>query len=106
MSVESSKNSKKNWFSFLQLLNYNKLIVEQKEVILTKEQLNKMNWTRIESELLNKWSHNMNLETDHAKIVMKSSAVLQFTFKKRLKSSKHENYSFAIKTSDVRRSRT
>jgi len=48
----------------------------------------------------------MNLEIDHAKIVMKSSAVLQFTFKRRLKSSKHENHSFAIKTSDVRRSRS
>lgn len=92
--------------SFSQSLNYNKLTAEQKEVMLTEEQLNKINWTRIEFKSLTEWSHNMNLKIDHAETVMKSSTVLQFTFKRRSRSSEHENHSFSTKISDVRRSRS
>ncbi len=74
--------------------------------MLIEEQLNKMNWTRIESELLSKQSQNMNLEINHAETVIKSSTVLQFTFKRRSRSSEHENHSFVTKTSDVRKLRS
>jgi len=72
-------------------LNYEKLITEQKRLILIEEQLNRMSWMRIKSELLKEWSRNMSLKINHVETVMNSSIVLQFAFKKRSRMSEYEN---------------
>ncbi len=87
--------------SFSQSLNYKKLITEQKKLMLIEEQLNRMSWMRIEPKLLKEWSRNMNLKLNHVETVINSSAVLQFMFERKLRTSKHKNYSFVTETNDV-----
>ena len=43
----------------------------------------------------------MNLKLNHVETVINSSAVLQFMFERKLRTSKHKNYSFATKISNV-----
>jgi len=43
----------------------------------------------------------MNLKLNHVETVMSSSAVLQFMFERKSRTSKHENYSFITETNDV-----
>jgi len=76
----------KDWvviFSFSQLTDFDKLIANQIEVMLTNEKLNHMNWRRVESDLLCEHISDMILKTDHVETVFSSSAVLQFNFERR-----------------------
>ncbi len=73
-------------FSFLQFINFNKLIANQIEVMLINKKLNHMNWRWVKSDLLCEYISNMILKTDHVETVFSSSAVLQFNFKRRSRS--------------------
>ncbi len=73
-------------FSFLQFINFNKLIANQIEVMLINKKLNHMNWRWVRFDLLCEYISNMILKTDHVETVFSSSAVLQFNFKRRSRS--------------------
>ena len=70
-------------FSFSQFTNFNKLIINQIEVILTNKKLNHMNWRWVKSDLLCKCISDMTLKTNHVETVFSSSAILQFNFKRK-----------------------
>ena len=101
-------------FSFSQFTDFNKLIANQIEVMLTNEKLNHMNWRRVESGLLCEHISDMILKTNHVETVFDSSAVLQFNFERRSRSSilslqsrrssvvsKNEDSHFMLTASDV-----
>ncbi len=79
----------KDWvliFSFLQFINFNKLIMNQLKVMLMNKKLNYMNWRWIKFDVLCKHISDMILKTDHVETVFNSLAVLQFNFKRRSRS--------------------
>ena len=73
-------------FSFSQLTDFNKLITNQIEVMLTNEKLDHMNWRWIKSDLLCEHISDMILKTNHVETVFNSSAVSQFNFERRSRS--------------------
>jgi len=101
-------------FSFSQLTDFDKLIMNQIEVMLTNEKLNHMNWRWIKSDLLCECISDMILKTDYVETVFSSSAVSQFNFERRSRSSilslqsrrssvvsKNEDSHFMLTASDV-----
>ncbi len=74
-------------FSFSQFTDFDKLIVNQIEVMLMNEKLDHMNWRRVKSDLLCECISDMILKTDHVETVFSSSAVSQFDFERRSRSS-------------------
>ena len=69
----------KDWvliFSFSQFTDFNKLIMNQIEVMLMNEKLDHMNWRWVKSDLLCEHISDMILKTDHVETVFSSSAVL------------------------------
>ncbi len=74
-------------FSFSQFTDFDKLIMNQIEVMLMNEKLNHMNWRWVKSDLLCEHISDMILKTNHVETVFSSSAVLQFNFKRRSRSS-------------------
>ncbi len=101
-------------FSFLQLTDFNKLIMNQIEVMLMNKKLNHMNWKWVESDLLCEHINDMILKTDYVETVFNSSAISQFDFKRRSRSSilslqsrcssvmlKNEDSYFMLTASDV-----
>ncbi len=74
-------------FSFSQFTDFNKLITNQIEVMLINKKLDHMNWRWVKSDLLCERISDMILKTDHVETVFNSSAVLQFDFERRSRSS-------------------
>ncbi len=100
--------------SFSQFTDFNKLIANQIEVMLMNKKLNHMNWRWVKSDVLCKCISDMILKTDYVETVFNSSAVLQFNFKRRSRSSilslqsrhlsvvlKNEDSHFMLIASDV-----